>query len=203
MNILIVDDNETNRKLLRVTLEAEGLRVVEASDGVEALAVLDRARVDAIISDILMPRMDGYRLCYEVRASNRFHQLPFVVYTNTFDSRGDEKAALEMGADKFLRKPAQVKQITGALDELLGGPPTGHPRLATAPHQLELMKEYSEVLVKKLIQKNSELQLAAEQLTQMNQVLSSQAAELARAKEDLSNANVDLELRVRERTAQL
>jgi CheY-like chemotaxis protein len=161
MNILIVDDNETNRKLLRVTLEAEGLRTVEAGDGIEALGILDREPVDAIISDILMPRMDGYRLCYEVRASRRFHQLPFIVYTNTFDSRGDEKAALEMGADKFLRKPAQVQQIAGTLDELISSPPTGHPRLAAAPHQLELMKEYSEVLVKKLTQKNSELQLAA------------------------------------------
>src|SRR5206468_3345909 len=56
MNILIVEDNPTNRKLLRVTLEAEGHNTLEALDGVEALAVLDRQPVDAVISDILMPR---------------------------------------------------------------------------------------------------------------------------------------------------
>jgi len=63
MRILLVDDNSTSRKLLRVTLADEGLTTVEAGDGIEALTALDREPVDAIISDILMPRMDGYRLC--------------------------------------------------------------------------------------------------------------------------------------------
>ena len=55
MNLLIVDDNSTNRKLLRVTLEAEGHTTLEAADGVEALQILARETVDAVISDILMP----------------------------------------------------------------------------------------------------------------------------------------------------
>jgi CheY-like chemotaxis protein len=63
MKILVVDDSEQNRKLLKVLLEAEGFEVVTAADGEEALIVLNRTTVDAIISDILMPRMDGYRLC--------------------------------------------------------------------------------------------------------------------------------------------
>ncbi len=58
-HILIVDDNATNRKLLRVTLEAGGYSSVEASDGVEALALLEHEPVDVVVSDILMPRMDG------------------------------------------------------------------------------------------------------------------------------------------------
>ena len=60
MNILVVDDSETNRKLLRVNLETEGHTILEAADGLEALATLEREKVDAIISDILMPNMDGY-----------------------------------------------------------------------------------------------------------------------------------------------
>ena len=60
-SILIVDDHASNLKVLRATLEAEGLSVFEAENGVEALALLERESVDAIISDILMPRMDGYR----------------------------------------------------------------------------------------------------------------------------------------------
>ena len=62
MKILIVDDNMVNLKLIRAQLEAEGHVVTQALDGVEALEWLDGHPVDAVISDILMPRMDGYRL---------------------------------------------------------------------------------------------------------------------------------------------
>ena len=65
--ILIVDDNEANLKLLQAQLEAEKYDVCRAVDGLEALELLRREPVDAVISDILMPRMDGYRLCYELR----------------------------------------------------------------------------------------------------------------------------------------
>ncbi|MDB6037826.1 MAG: hypothetical protein JWM99_1667, partial [Verrucomicrobiales bacterium] len=81
MNVLIVDDLPTNLKLLRAVLEAEGLTVFAAADGIEALQVLELEKVDAIISDILMPRMDGYRLCFEVRKNERLKRLPFIFYT--------------------------------------------------------------------------------------------------------------------------
>ena len=100
MNILIVDDIVTNRKLLRVTLEAEGHATIEAADGVEALQILARENVDAVISDILMPNMDGFRLCHEIRKSERFHALPFIIYTSTYTSPGDVKLAQTVGADK-------------------------------------------------------------------------------------------------------
>ena len=75
MNLLIVDDIATNRKLLRVTLEAEGHTTLEAADGVEAMQILARETVNAVISDILMPNMDGFRLCHEIRKSERLHAL--------------------------------------------------------------------------------------------------------------------------------
>ncbi|MEO6569552.1 MAG: response regulator, partial [Opitutaceae bacterium] len=74
MNILIVDDRPANLKLLRAVLEADGMTVCEAADGLDALGVLQHERVDVIISDILMPRMDGYRLCNEVVRANRSAQ---------------------------------------------------------------------------------------------------------------------------------
>src|ERR1044071_7444938 len=118
MNVLVVDDNSTNRKLLHAPLEAEGMTVFEAADGVEALAVLHREKVDAIISDILMPRMDGYRLCYEVRRNERFQNIPFIIYTSTYTSPSDEKFSLELGADKFVRKPASAEEMLKLLREL-------------------------------------------------------------------------------------
>src|SRR5688500_14575911 len=106
MNILIVDDNPTNLKLLRAQLEAEGHAVAQAHDGVEALELLDRHGIDGIISDILMPRMDGYRLCYEVRKHFRYGSVPFIFYTSTYNSPGDESLALSFGGDRYIRKPA-------------------------------------------------------------------------------------------------
>src|SRR6266705_6997412 len=118
MNVLLADDNKLNRKLLSAMLEAEGDHSLEAADGQEALDILEREPVDAIISDLLMSRMDGYRFCYEVRTSERFYQLPFIMYTNSYTSEADEKVALELGADAFLKKSAPAGEIAGLLREL-------------------------------------------------------------------------------------
>ena len=96
MKILIVDDAPANLKLLRALLEAENFAVVEAADGQQALASLERDGVDAIISDILMPRMDGYRLCQEVRKDPRWKALPFIFYTATYTSPSDEKLCYDL-----------------------------------------------------------------------------------------------------------
>ena len=112
MNLLIVDDIPTDLKLLCVQLEAEGHVVFGAHDGVDALALLERQRVDVVISDVLMPRMDGYRLCHEIRKHARLHDLPVIIYTSTYTSPGDEKLALDMGANKYLKKPASVATLS-------------------------------------------------------------------------------------------
>jgi two-component system cell cycle sensor histidine kinase/response regulator CckA len=156
MNLLIVDDHPTNLKLLRAQLEGEGHTVCEAPDGVEALALLERQPVDAVISDILMPRMDGYRFCHEVRKHNRLRDLPLLIYTATYTSPGDEKLALDVGADKYLTKPASVETIIAALREVITHPHST-PRPEALP-EVEVLKEYSERLVAKLEQKNIELQ---------------------------------------------
>src|ERR1700722_18471938 len=93
MNIVIVDDVPINRKLLRACFEADGHTTLEASDGVDALQMLACETVDAVLSDILMPRMDGYRLCHEIRSNERLRDLPIVIYTATYTSPGDEQLA--------------------------------------------------------------------------------------------------------------
>src|SRR5688572_16019662 len=99
MNILVVDDHEPNRLLWRAMLEAGEFSVVEAADGIDALGLLECEKIHAIVSDILMPRMDGYRLCHEIRASERFFATPLIICTATYISSDDEKLALECGAD--------------------------------------------------------------------------------------------------------
>jgi CheY-like chemotaxis protein len=157
MNVLIVDDRPANLALLRAQLEAEGHAVRQAADGVEALAILDGERMDAVISDILMPRMDGYRLCDEVRKSPRLHQTPFIFYTATYMSPADEKLCLHLGADRYLRKPVAAQTLLGALHEAAQ---STVPRTLNRTGSLsgtEVMKEYSERLVSKLEEQNVEL----------------------------------------------
>jgi len=189
MKVLIVDDAPSNLKLLRAVLEAEGVEVAEAADGVQALEVLDHGTIDAIISDILMPRMDGCRLCQEVRKSDRWWKTPFVFYTGTYTSASDEKLCHDLGGDKYLRKPASAKALLAALKEasqIARNRPRNGPGL---PSESDVLKEYSAQLVAKLEEKNEELARRTEEL------------ELARA--DLEKTNRELESRVQQRTAEL
>jgi len=186
MNILIVDDIAANRKLLRVQLEAEGFGVTEAADGIDALEVLTREPVDAVLSDILMPRMDGYRLCHEVRKSPTLRELRFVLYSSTYTSPADVSLGDTVGADQFIAKPAPISVIMNAL-QIPGAGRTS--RSSDLPDDELILQQYSAVLVAKLEEKNSELQLA---------LILSQSAHSR-----IYELNTDLERRVSERTAEL
>ena len=171
MNILIVDDNPTNLKLLRAIVEAERLTVFAAADGVEALQVLEREKIDAVISDILMPRMDGYQLCFEVRQHARLKNLPFILFTASYTSPDDEKLALDLGADKHIRKPLSAEVLVDVLREVTTEARYRQPRRILAPTEIEVLKEYSARLVSKLEETNTELHVRAEALADSRQKL--------------------------------
>jgi CheY-like chemotaxis protein len=189
MNLLIVDDIPTNRKLLRVTLEAEGHTTLEAADGVEALQILARETVDAVISDILMPNMDGFRLCHEIRKSERLHALPFIVYTSTYTSPSDVKLAQTVGADKYLTKPAPAADLLEALREVMDKQAARPVLSAPAVEETYVLQQYSQALVNKLEEKHTELKDVLDKLQS--------------AYERIVELNSDLERRVQERTAEL
>jgi diguanylate cyclase (GGDEF)-like protein/PAS domain S-box-containing protein len=160
MKLLIVDDQPTNRKLLRAQLEAEGHGVVEAGHGIEALEVLERDSVDGVISDILMPNMDGFRLCLEIRKRRKHSRMPFVFYTSTYKSPQDRQLALTVGADHYLTKPCATRVILGALEEAMQ---KTRDRIAVSAAQhteVEVLKQYNEALVRKLEERNTELEEA-------------------------------------------
>src|SRR5260370_320101 len=163
MKLVIVDDIATNRELLRETFETAGHTTLEASDGVEALQILARNKVDAVLSDILMPRMDGYRLCHEIRTNTLLRSLPIVIYSSTYNSPSDEKLALTLGADKYLTRPAPFETILIALHESIA---MKHTTLRPeAWQEVEVLKEYSDRLVTKLEERNIELAEANKRLT--------------------------------------
>src|SRR6266446_2255077 len=181
MNILITDDNSTNLKLLRAMLETEGHKVLSANDGLEALELLEREKIEVVISDILMPRMDGYRFCLEVRKSEKFKALPFIFYTATYTSPSDSKAAMDLGADDFLKKPAPVAEIAQALRKSVERAPHRLKRKGHFPEELDLMKEYNARLVAKLEKKNLELLDRTEDLQKHQQQLLLQTTALEAA----------------------
>ena len=156
MTILIVDDFPPNRSLLKAVVEHGGFEVLEAADGLEALRLIESQSVDAIISDILMPKMDGYRLCTEVRRRERLDAVPFLFYTSTYTSPSDEALALTLGADKFIRKPVAGRVIVQTVRELLVAP-RPQRRQIEPPPDMDLTAEYTLRLVEKLEEKNEEL----------------------------------------------
>ncbi|MBV8544041.1 MAG: PAS domain S-box protein, partial [Acidobacteria bacterium] len=162
LNILIVDDQPINLKLLRAELEAEGHTVFEGSNGEEGLAVLDQQQIDIIISDILMPVMDGYRFCNEVRRSERHRNIPFIVYTSTYLSPSDEKLSLDLGADSYVRKPASLAEIRQTIANVHSSP---RRQPTVFFESTDVLKEYNAGLVAKLEKKNVELTNAMSLLT--------------------------------------
>jgi PAS domain S-box-containing protein len=172
LNVLIADDEPINLKLLRAELEAEGYTVFEASNGEEGLAALDRLQIDVIISDIFMPVMDGYRFCYEVRKSEQHRNIPFIVYTSTYLSPSDEKLSLDLGADRYLRRPASVVEITQTIGDVLASP---RRRPTAVIDSTDVLKEYNAGLVTKLEKKNLELSSAMSLLTLQSTALETSA----------------------------
>ncbi len=171
MNILIVDDKNSNLKLLRAVLEAEGATVTEATNGIEALDVLERVGVDAVISDILMPRMDGYRLCQEVRASPRSCNVPFIAYSADYTSSGDEKRMIDLGADRIVRKPASPSEFVGILDDVARAKirrPSQRPRMRSEP---STPHENNARLTARLEEREIDLQAKRNWLTQVEDEL--------------------------------
>lgn len=190
MSILVVDDSASNRKVLRAGLEPEGHTVFEAANGREALRVLDRERVDAIVSDILMPTMDGFRLCHEIRKSNKsFATMPFILYTSTYDSPGDRALAQTVGSDGYVLKPAPLPTLMQALREAQQKPHRHGQSSPPSVDESEVLEQYNAALVRKLEERNEQLQLTV--------------AELEVAHSCILNLNRDLEMRVEQRTAAL
>jgi signal transduction histidine kinase/DNA-binding response OmpR family regulator len=158
MKVLIVDDQSDNRYLLSSLFTSKGCEVVAAEDGVAALEALHRESVDVIVSDGLMPRMDGFQLCAAVRNNEALRQIPFVFYTATFTESEDAQLASELGADRFLVKPIDPAELFAIVKELNATRPN-HSR-STAQIDESPLAQYDRRLVKKLEDHVEKLQSA-------------------------------------------
>lgn len=160
MKVLIVDDHPQNLYLLHALLEGYGCVVEEARHGAEALTKARQSPPDLVVSDLLMPVMDGYTLLRHWKADERLETIPFVVYTATYTESKDERLALDLGADSFILKPAEPEAFMERIREVLAKAKSGERAATRRPQGAEntLLREYGEVVVRKLEQKALQLE---------------------------------------------
>ena len=174
MKILIVDDMEINLELLEARLEGDGYEVKSAMNGIEALEILKIDSIDMIISDILMPEMDGFQLCRECKQSDTLKKIPFIFYTATYTDKKDEKFALSLGADRFIVKPAEHKPFMEIIESILREYKNGYRVVSEAPLEEEetvYLKEYNERLINKLEKKMLNLEKETTERKQKEEAL--------------------------------
>lgn len=163
--ILIVDDNAMNIYMLESLLKGNGMLVNTAANGRDAL---DRARLnppDLIVSDILMPVMDGYTLCRFWKSDEKLKQIPFVFYTATYTEYKDELLALSLGADRFILKPQDPFALMDIINEMLDD----HyivKQVTPKPlgEEMEFFRQYNEILFNKLEKKMLDLETVNQEL---------------------------------------
>ena len=150
--VLIVDDKEENLYMLRALLQGNGCEVTEARHGADALERARQTPPELVISDLLMPVMDGYTLLRHWKADEQLKRIPFIVYTATYTEPKDERLALDLGADAFILKPAEPRVLMTRFREVLAQarrnalPPARQP----IGDDKALMDGYGEVLGRKL-----------------------------------------------------
>jgi two-component system, cell cycle sensor histidine kinase and response regulator CckA len=157
--ILVVDDNQQNLYMLQVLLSANGFQVEQASNGAEALEYARRALPDMIVSDILMPVMDGYALCRTWKEDERLKNIPFIFYTATYTEPKDEEFALKLGADRFIIKPAEPdKFLAIILEAEKNVKVSNHVPSSQNIEPAEYYQEYNAALIRKLEAKMLQLE---------------------------------------------
>ncbi|HUN54893.1 MAG TPA: PAS domain S-box protein [Smithella sp.] len=165
---LIVDDNRANLYLLKNLMQSKGWEVIEAENGKIALDKAQAQPPDIIVSDILMPVMDGYALCREWKLDEKLKNIPFVFYTATYTEPKDEKFALDLGADRFIIKPQDPEILMNIIIDLLEEKKGAKP-LAVKPlgEEMEFFRRYNETLFGKLEKKVLDLETSNRKIAAM------------------------------------
>ena len=160
--VLIVDDHPENLYVLRVLMTGHGWEVEEARNGVEALEQVRQHSPELIVSDLLMPVMDGYTLLRHWKADEKLKSIPFVVYTATYTDTNDEKLAMDLGADAFIIKPAEPEAFIDRINEVIDSTKKALPHSVRMPvgDESSHVKQYNASLIRKLEQKMLQLEQA-------------------------------------------
>lgn len=153
--ILVVEDNANVRELLDVTLRFKGYPVVTARNGQDALEMIVRERPAIVITDILMPKLDGYSLAHALRKDPRTAQIPIIFISATYITPEDKRFALSLGAIRFVEKPIDTEDFLLTVAEVLtqGAPFSSQPPI----DEHSYLAGYRERLEAKLRHKNTQI----------------------------------------------
>jgi len=194
VEILIVDDSPTQAKLLELTLAEQGYQVSVAHNGREALELVTAGKPDLVISDILMPEMDGFELCKRIRKTEEVKSIPIILLTNLNDP-ADVLRSLEAGANYFISKPYNSELLLSRVRRTLLG--EGGSQAGEEESEVEVMYNGHGYPILANKSRIIDLLLATyETAVEKNQ-------ELLKTQMALRSLNQELEKRVKERTAEL
>ena len=128
--ILVVDDYDDVRQALKILLESENFRVLEAASGAEALAVVKEEGPDVILMDLALPGFDGLEAIRRIRALDGFQNTPIIVLT-AYTGRATHETALRAGSDYFRSKPIDFDELVELLNEICSGNTRSSTRAAS------------------------------------------------------------------------
>lgn len=152
--ILIVEDVPNVLELLEVTLRFKGYPVTVAHDGQEALEKIEKERPALVVTDILMPKLDGYALAHRLRTNPATKDIPIIFISATYVTQEDKNFAMDLGAARFIEKPIDIEEFLLTVAELL----TEGPAMASEPmSDRQFYQGYRERLENKLRHKNTQI----------------------------------------------
>ncbi|NWF78619.1 MAG: response regulator transcription factor [Chloroflexi bacterium] len=142
--ILVVDDDDGLRELIRINLEYEGYSVIQASNGLQCVQSVREQRPDMVILDVMMPEMDGLEACGKVR---EFSQVPILMLTAKVQSN-DVITGLDRGADDYLLKPFNMDELSARIRALLRRVPPAYRPLSAGEGEIVIDQQKREVRVR-------------------------------------------------------
>jgi signal transduction histidine kinase len=169
MKVLIVDDSRSDRKVIRYNFEWHGCQVVEAANGRQGLELAASEKPDLIISDCLMPMMDGFQFLHELKKLTELRAIPFIFYSAVYTGSKESELAHSMGARAFIEKPKNPDELWEEVGRIMAAEPAGE---GEKPHQVwqeeEFLRNYSQLVAGKLEEKVRELSEVNESLLRLN-----------------------------------